>query len=196
MSAPMQIQCYKLCVETHNFYNINTTFFISNFILCFHVPVIYFSVSKFPFSFFKAKKGKTDETRRKVNIILLSGQRLELTCDNKSTCKDVFDMVVAHIGLVEHHLFALAMLKGECTVWPDCHSCVSLQSRTWKHLLNWKDFGSSELPFIYVLKMVLLKGVHYLEVEEMPTTIYFKKCPLSPPTIQSNLHIKRYGLVT
>ncbi|XP_063775940.1 tyrosine-protein phosphatase non-receptor type 13 isoform X2 [Pseudophryne corroboree] len=58
-----------------------------------------------------AKKGKTDETRRKVNIILLSGQRLELTCDTKSTCKDVFDMVVAHIGLVEHYLFALAVLK-------------------------------------------------------------------------------------
>ncbi|KAM4807873.1 tyrosine-protein phosphatase non-receptor type 13 [Rhinophrynus dorsalis] len=58
-----------------------------------------------------AKKGKTDENRRKVNIILLSGQRLELTCDTKSTCKDVFDMVVAHIGLVEHHLFALATLK-------------------------------------------------------------------------------------
>ncbi|XP_072261558.1 tyrosine-protein phosphatase non-receptor type 13 isoform X4 [Pyxicephalus adspersus] len=57
------------------------------------------------------KKGKTDETRRKVNIILLSGQRLELTCDTKSTCKDVFDMVVAHIGLVEHHLFALAIPK-------------------------------------------------------------------------------------
>ncbi|XP_071972670.1 tyrosine-protein phosphatase non-receptor type 13 isoform X3 [Engystomops pustulosus] len=57
------------------------------------------------------KKGKNDEARRKVNIILLSGQRLELTCDVKSTCKDVFDMVVAHIGLVEHHLFAFAMLK-------------------------------------------------------------------------------------
>ncbi|XP_056424718.1 tyrosine-protein phosphatase non-receptor type 13 isoform X2 [Hyla sarda] len=57
------------------------------------------------------KKGKNDETRRKVNILLLSGQRLELTCDIKSTCKDVFDMVVAHIGLVEHHLFAFAMLK-------------------------------------------------------------------------------------
>ncbi|XP_068089583.1 tyrosine-protein phosphatase non-receptor type 13 isoform X2 [Hyperolius riggenbachi] len=57
------------------------------------------------------RKGKTDEVRRKVNIILLSGQRLELTCDTKSTCKDVFDMVVAHIGLVEHHLFALALLK-------------------------------------------------------------------------------------
>ncbi|XP_069834319.1 tyrosine-protein phosphatase non-receptor type 13 isoform X1 [Dendropsophus ebraccatus] len=57
------------------------------------------------------KKGKNEEARRKVNIILLSGQRLELTCDVKSTCKDVFDMVVAHIGLVEHHLFAFAMLK-------------------------------------------------------------------------------------
>ncbi|XP_075059099.1 tyrosine-protein phosphatase non-receptor type 13 isoform X3 [Mixophyes fleayi] len=58
-----------------------------------------------------AKKGKTEEARRKVNIILLSGQRLELTCDTKSTCKDVFDMVVAHIGLVEHYFFALAVLK-------------------------------------------------------------------------------------
>ncbi|XP_019060495.1 tyrosine-protein phosphatase non-receptor type 13 isoform X14 [Fukomys damarensis] len=57
------------------------------------------------------KKGKNEDNRRKVNIILLSGQRLELTCDTKTMCKDVFDMVVAHIGLVEHHLFALATLK-------------------------------------------------------------------------------------
>ncbi|XP_072478672.1 tyrosine-protein phosphatase non-receptor type 13 isoform X9 [Notamacropus eugenii] len=57
------------------------------------------------------KKGKNDDTRRKINIQLLSGQRMELTCDIKTLCKDVFDMVVAHIGLVEHHLFALASLK-------------------------------------------------------------------------------------
>ncbi|KAM7155335.1 tyrosine-protein phosphatase non-receptor type 13 isoform 2-T2 [Molossus nigricans] len=57
------------------------------------------------------KKGKNEDNRRKVNVILLSGQRLELTCDTKTICKDVFDMVVAHIGLVEHHLFALATLK-------------------------------------------------------------------------------------
>ncbi|XP_050011667.1 tyrosine-protein phosphatase non-receptor type 13 isoform X3 [Alexandromys fortis] len=57
------------------------------------------------------KKGKNEDHRRKVNIMLLSGQRLELTCDTKTICKDVFDMVVAHIGLVEHHLFALAILK-------------------------------------------------------------------------------------
>lgn len=57
------------------------------------------------------KRGKNEDNRRKVNIMLLSGQRLELTCDTKTICKDVFDMVVAHIGLVEHHLFALATLK-------------------------------------------------------------------------------------
>ncbi|OBS67788.1 hypothetical protein A6R68_03671, partial [Neotoma lepida] len=57
------------------------------------------------------KKGKNEDPRRKVNIMLLSGQRLELTCDTKTVCKDVFDMVVAHVGLVEHHLFALATLK-------------------------------------------------------------------------------------
>ncbi|XP_053456675.1 tyrosine-protein phosphatase non-receptor type 13 isoform X2 [Nycticebus coucang] len=57
------------------------------------------------------KKGKSEDNRRKVNVILLSGQRLELTCDTKTICKDVFDMVVAHIGIVEHHLFALATLK-------------------------------------------------------------------------------------
>ncbi|XP_028629527.1 tyrosine-protein phosphatase non-receptor type 13 [Grammomys surdaster] len=59
----------------------------------------------------QTKKGKNEDQRRKVNIQLLSGQRLELTCDTKTICKDVFDMVVAHIGLVEHHLFALATLK-------------------------------------------------------------------------------------
>nr|XP_045736782.1 tyrosine-protein phosphatase non-receptor type 13 isoform X5 [Mirounga angustirostris] len=58
-----------------------------------------------------AKKGKNEDNRRKVNIMLLSGQRLELICDTKTICKDVFDMIVAHIGLVEHHLFALATLK-------------------------------------------------------------------------------------
>ncbi|XP_006767255.1 PREDICTED: tyrosine-protein phosphatase non-receptor type 13 isoform X10 [Myotis davidii] len=57
------------------------------------------------------KKGKNEDNRRKVNVMLLSGQRLELTCETKTICKDVFDMVVAHIGLVEHHLFALAALK-------------------------------------------------------------------------------------
>ncbi|XP_032395191.1 tyrosine-protein phosphatase non-receptor type 13 isoform X2 [Etheostoma spectabile] len=57
------------------------------------------------------KRGKLEEVQRKVGVVLLSGQKLELSCDIKAVCKDVLDMVVAHIGLVEHHLFSLAYLR-------------------------------------------------------------------------------------
>uniref|UniRef100_A0A673Y2H1 Tyrosine-protein phosphatase non-receptor type 20 n=1 Tax=Salmo trutta TaxID=8032 RepID=A0A673Y2H1_SALTR len=56
------------------------------------------------------KRGKLDEVQRKVGVVLLTGQKLELSCDIKAVCKDVLDMVVAHVGLVEHHLFGLACL--------------------------------------------------------------------------------------
>ncbi|XP_038589327.1 tyrosine-protein phosphatase non-receptor type 13 isoform X2 [Micropterus salmoides] len=57
------------------------------------------------------KRGKVEEVQRKVGVVLLNGQKLELTCDIKAVCKDVLDMVIAHIGLVEHHLFGLAYLR-------------------------------------------------------------------------------------
>lgn len=59
------------------------------------------------------KRGKVEESPRKVGVVLLNGQKLELCCDVKAVCKDVLDMVVAHIGLVEHHLFSLAYLKDD-----------------------------------------------------------------------------------
>lgn len=48
-----------------------------------------------------------------MGVVLLNGQRLELSSDVKAVCKDVLDMVVAHVGLVEHNLFGLACLRGE-----------------------------------------------------------------------------------
>ncbi|XP_008324263.1 tyrosine-protein phosphatase non-receptor type 13 isoform X2 [Cynoglossus semilaevis] len=57
------------------------------------------------------KRGKVEEVQRKVGVVLLNGQKLELSCDVKAVCKDVLDMVVAHVGLVEHHLFGLAYLR-------------------------------------------------------------------------------------
>ncbi|XP_034047388.1 tyrosine-protein phosphatase non-receptor type 13 isoform X2 [Thalassophryne amazonica] len=57
------------------------------------------------------KRGKVEDVQRKVGVVLLNGQKLEMSCDIKAVCKDVLDMVVAHIGLVEHHLFGLAYLK-------------------------------------------------------------------------------------
>lgn len=68
-----------------------------------------------PFLFFNhiKKRGKVEEVQRKVGVVLLNGQKLELSCDVKAVCKDVLDMVVAHVGLVEHHLFGLAYLRGK-----------------------------------------------------------------------------------
>lgn len=59
------------------------------------------------------KRGKVEESQRKVGVVLLNGQKLEVSCDVKVLCKDVLDMVVAHVGLVEHHLFGLAILKDD-----------------------------------------------------------------------------------
>ncbi|XP_038130998.1 tyrosine-protein phosphatase non-receptor type 13 isoform X2 [Cyprinodon tularosa] len=64
-----------------------------------------------PSSIMQQKRSKGEEVLRKVSVVLLNGQKLELGCDLKAVCKDVFDMVVAHVGLVEHHLFGLAYLK-------------------------------------------------------------------------------------
>lgn len=58
------------------------------------------------------KRGKVEEVQRRVDVVLLNGQTLDLSCDVKAVCKDVLDMVVAHIGLVEHHLFGLAYIRG------------------------------------------------------------------------------------
>lgn len=65
-----------------------------------------------------------EEVQRKVGVVLLNGQKLELSCDIKAVCKDVFDMVVAHTGLVEHHLFGLAYLKGIVCLWFEVCVCV------------------------------------------------------------------------
>ncbi|XP_059844664.1 tyrosine-protein phosphatase non-receptor type 13 isoform X1 [Hypanus sabinus] len=81
------------------------------------------------------KNGKGEDSRRKVNILLLSGQCLELTCDVKSTCKDVFDMVVAHVGLVEHHFFSLAYLKENEFFFVDLDSKLSkVAPEGWKEV--------------------------------------------------------------
>uniref|UniRef100_A0A672Q0V0 Tyrosine-protein phosphatase non-receptor type 20 n=1 Tax=Sinocyclocheilus grahami TaxID=75366 RepID=A0A672Q0V0_SINGR len=66
-----------------------------------------------PSSIMQNKRGKVEESQRKVGVVLLNGQKLELYCDVKAVCKDVLDMVVAHIGLVEHHLFSLAYFKDD-----------------------------------------------------------------------------------
>ncbi|XP_074855678.1 FERM and PDZ domain-containing protein 2 [Carettochelys insculpta] len=59
------------------------------------------------------KKGKSYLSQRDLNVILLSGQCLEVKCDVKSKARDVFNTVVAYANLVEHFYFGLAYLKGK-----------------------------------------------------------------------------------
>nr|XP_057908252.1 tyrosine-protein phosphatase non-receptor type 13 isoform X2 [Doryrhamphus excisus] len=54
---------------------------------------------------------KGEEVQRRIGVVLLNGQKLELNCDIKALCKDALDMVIAHVGLVERHLFGLAYLQ-------------------------------------------------------------------------------------
>ncbi|XP_077678953.1 FERM and PDZ domain-containing protein 2 [Eretmochelys imbricata] len=59
------------------------------------------------------KKGKSYLSQRDLNVILLSGQCLEVKCDIKSKVRDVFNTAMAYANLVEHFYFGLAYLKGK-----------------------------------------------------------------------------------
>ncbi|XP_065770179.1 tyrosine-protein phosphatase non-receptor type 13 isoform X8 [Muntiacus reevesi] len=102
------------------------------------------------------KKGKNEDNRRKVNIMLLNGQRLELTCDTKTICKDVFDMVVAHIGLVEHHLFALATLKDNEYFFVDSDlKLTKVAPEGWKEEPKKKSKASINFTLFFRIKFFM-----------------------------------------
>ncbi|KAM8827705.1 tyrosine-protein phosphatase non-receptor type 13 isoform 4-T4 [Spinachia spinachia] len=97
------------------------------------------------------KRGKVEEVQRKVGVVLLNGQKLELSCDIKAVCKDVLDMVVAHIGLVEHHLFGLAYLRDEEFFFVDPEAKLSkVAPEGWKEDPKKKK---SDVPFNLFLRI-------------------------------------------
>lgn len=48
-----------------------------------------------------------------VQVVLLSGQRVEVTCRTDAIASEIFDLVVAHMNLNEHYFFGLTVLKGK-----------------------------------------------------------------------------------
>eukprot|EP00064_Thunnus_orientalis_P004509 superscaffoldBa00000410_g4521 len=97
------------------------------------------------------KRGKVEEVQRKVGVVLLNGQKLELSCDIKAVCKDVLDMVVAHIGLVEHHLFGLAYLRDNEFFFVDADAKLSkVAPEGWKEDPKKKK---SDVPFNLFLRI-------------------------------------------
>ncbi|KAL4617322.1 tyrosine-protein phosphatase non-receptor type 13 isoform X9 [Arapaima gigas] len=108
------------------------------------------------------KKGKTEEVRRKVSVVLLNGQRLELSCDIKAVCKDVLDMVVAHVGLVEHHLFGLAFLKDNEFFFVDSDAKLSKVAPE-----GWKEEPRKKKPDVHFNLFFRVKffldDVHFIQ---------------------------------
>ncbi|XP_030005570.1 tyrosine-protein phosphatase non-receptor type 13 isoform X2 [Sphaeramia orbicularis] len=97
------------------------------------------------------KRSKVDEVQRKVGVVLLNGQKLELSCDIKAVCKDLLDMVVAHVGLVEHHLFGLAYLRDNEFFFVDPDAKLSKVAPE-----GWKDDPKkkkSDVPFNLFLRI-------------------------------------------
>ncbi|XP_075899666.1 tyrosine-protein phosphatase non-receptor type 13 isoform X4 [Nelusetta ayraudi] len=97
------------------------------------------------------KRGKAEDVQRKVGVVLLNGQKLELNCDVKAVCKDVLDMVVAHVGLVEHHLFGLAYLRDDEFFFVDPDAKLSKVAPE-----GWKDDPrkkKSDVPFNLFLRI-------------------------------------------
>uniref|UniRef100_A0A3Q3IP13 Tyrosine-protein phosphatase non-receptor type 13 n=1 Tax=Monopterus albus TaxID=43700 RepID=A0A3Q3IP13_MONAL len=109
-----------------------------------------FTATPFLISLHK-KRGKVEEVQRKVGVVLLNGQKLELSCDVKAVCKDVLDMVVAHTGLVEHHFFSLAYLRENefFFVDPDA-KLIKLAPEGWKEDPRKKK---SDVPFNLFLRI-------------------------------------------
>ncbi|XP_077999364.1 tyrosine-protein phosphatase non-receptor type 13-like isoform X2 [Glandiceps talaboti] len=58
-----------------------------------------------------SKSGKVPLGRKRVTVVLLNGQRLDLTCDVATLGKELFDMVVSHMALIEHFCFGLAYIR-------------------------------------------------------------------------------------
>ena len=55
---------------------------------------------------------------RHIEVVLLNGQRLDVMCDVNTTARQVFDVVVTHLGLPEHYFFGMTFLKGnQCSAY-------------------------------------------------------------------------------
>ena len=48
-----------------------------------------------------------------MSVELLSGERLDVVCETSTVGRELFDAVVAHLGLPEHYLFGLTYLQGK-----------------------------------------------------------------------------------
>ncbi|XP_033112583.1 tyrosine-protein phosphatase non-receptor type 13-like isoform X2 [Anneissia japonica] len=58
-----------------------------------------------------SRSGKLPPSRKKVTCVLLNGRRLNLMCDLGTTGKEMFELVVKYLDILEHFFFGLAYIR-------------------------------------------------------------------------------------
>ena len=53
---------------------------------------------------------------RRVRVVLLSGQHLDVGCEPNNTNKMLFDAVISHLGVSEQFLFGLSFIHGKAVL--------------------------------------------------------------------------------
>ncbi|XP_078576215.1 tyrosine-protein phosphatase non-receptor type 13-like isoform X2 [Branchiostoma floridae x Branchiostoma japonicum] len=118
------------------------TFFGPEFVKMSSEPAISLEVPPSP----AAKGSKLPQGRRKVVVVMLNGQRLSLVCDVTTVAKQLFDMIVSQLGLVEHFFFGLAHLKdGELFFLDPEEKLAKVAPAGWKE--EGKGRPGSEVKF-------------------------------------------------
>ncbi|CAL8284701.1 unnamed protein product [Merluccius merluccius] len=72
-----------------------------------------------------SKKGRSASTQRELGVVMPSGQSVQVKCEVKTRCGDVFDMIVAHSNLVEHFYFGLAYIDDNEFFFLDSDTKIS-----------------------------------------------------------------------
>ncbi|CAH1247149.1 PTPN13 [Branchiostoma lanceolatum] len=129
------------------------TFFGPEFVQMSSEPAISLEVPPSP----AAKGSKLPQGRRKVIVVMLNGQRLSLVCDVTTVAKQLFDMIVAQLGLVEHFFFGLAHLKDAELFFLDPDEKLAKVAPA-----GWKDEGKGR-PGSEVKFTVFFRVKYYVE---------------------------------
>ena len=61
---------------------------------------------------------KTGTHLRPARVTLLNGQAMDIPCDMSTTAKQMFDVIVNHLGLVEHFYFGITYICGTLALHP------------------------------------------------------------------------------
>uniref|UniRef100_A0A914XM52 Uncharacterized protein n=1 Tax=Plectus sambesii TaxID=2011161 RepID=A0A914XM52_9BILA len=121
-----------------------------------------------------------------VQVVLLSGQRVEVTCRTDAIASEIFDLVVAHTNLNEHYFFGLTVLKDGEHFFLEPHQRLSKFSPP-----GWKNQRKTQARNIFTLFLRLKYYPHSLEFIKTELTLHEMYLQLRRDVIDERMHANR-----